>query len=891
MRRKIELYIGTRRADLDDQGLVLYNYAFTDLEKPTAVKNSFSKQITLPGTPANAAIFGHAGRVDRRTASGFHPGRKTPFRIYDEKGGILEKGYLRLDSVERDGALVKGYKVSLFGGLGEFFYALSYNWKGDKLTLADLEYPVDLTEFAINATNVKAAWSRLEAHSQWSSIQQQWDIINFAPAYNGAPSSDFAADKAIIDPQAVGLPYNVIDGGETYKDRSGAALMNLAGERDEWAAKDLRSYLQRPVLSWRAFLEAVEASAWREGIALDYSAVPKALYCDYWKTLPSIPSLGSFRQQSGDLAIDYIQEQLDMTYVARFSVGGTLPAGAQVNAKITARVQFTTPPADPDYDPYTTRDSGGYRYRTLIFLQLVAENNGVMIGGSDVKVMCDWTDKAGASLAEAVGFTPWVEAQIDNPVAVGVTKTGTRSYRHTQGLTYEVSSLVPTEYKIYYRLYRLRNVVAGDVESINDSASFGLGFLTDIGQMQEYYYNDLYSDSEEGTYSTPSGPRSGALVDPYKLLESSHTPAEYLIAWAKMHGLVFTYDPAAEKVTILPRQDFFGGDTIDLSVRIDRSKAITIQPLNLTSKWYEMRGEAAQGAFADEYENTYGQPYGIQRIDTGYDFDAKAVDIMEGLAMKAAAVVLDRSPYWNIIVQNADYLPSLFVDKGNTYTLWTDDGKTKDFQVPCPLATASITYYNGTYNGCDAEGCAKLEFRDAEGKPLDGEDVLCTLVGWNTYAHLAVTDDTALMLAINEGVPCWDLTKQEGQSSRIPIFNRYNDTYDTEINWSLDYGIPREVDIPGVAFNVEKGSLYLRFWKAYLSDLLNEDTKVMKCRVDLRGLEVGQSLLGRFFYYEGAVWVLNKIKNYSLTTWDPVECEFVQVQSVDNYKSGQILNL
>lgn len=110
------------------------------------------------------------------------------------------------------------------------------------------------------------------------------------------------------------------------------------------------------------------------------------------------------------------------------------------------------------------------------------------------------------------------------------------------------------------------------------------------------------------------------------------------------------------------------------------------------------------------------------------------------------------------------------------------------------------------------------------------------------------------------------------------------------IDDSLDYGIPREVDVPDISFDPDKGSLYLRYWRSYLSDLLSADTKVMKCKVDLRGLNVGPELLRRFYYYEGAVWVLNKITNYSLTTYDPVECEFVQVRDTANYTDGQILD-
>ena len=66
MRRKISLYIDGRIADLDDESFVLFNYTMDDLSNPTIVKNSFSQQISLPGTPGNNAIFGDAFRLDRR---------------------------------------------------------------------------------------------------------------------------------------------------------------------------------------------------------------------------------------------------------------------------------------------------------------------------------------------------------------------------------------------------------------------------------------------------------------------------------------------------------------------------------------------------------------------------------------------------------------------------------------------------------------------------------------------------------------------------------------------------------------------------------------------------------------------------------------------------------
>ena len=72
-----------------------------------------------------------------------------------------------------------------------------------------------------------------------------------------------------------------------------------------------------------------------------------------------------------------------------------------------------------------------------------------------------------------------------------------------------------------------------------------------------------------------------------------------------------------------------------------------------------------------------------------------------------------------------------------------------------------------------------------------------------------------------------------------------------------------------------------------MRDLLDKDTKVLKARVNLEGLKVDQSLLRRFFWYDGSIWVLNKITNYSLTTFDTAECEFIQVRDKSNYTNGQ----
>ena len=143
MRRKISLYIADQLVDLDDQSFILFNYTMEDMTNPAIVRNSFSQSITLKGTPNNNKIFGGIWRSDRETTGGgtsgayFDPTRKTTFTIYNELNEVLESGYCKLDSISRKRSRVE-YKVSLYGGLGAFFYALSYDEEGNKRTLADL---------------------------------------------------------------------------------------------------------------------------------------------------------------------------------------------------------------------------------------------------------------------------------------------------------------------------------------------------------------------------------------------------------------------------------------------------------------------------------------------------------------------------------------------------------------------------------------------------------------------------------------------------------------------------------------------------------------------------------------------------------------------------------
>lgn len=916
MRRKISLYIGNQLADLDDQSFILFNYQMDDLSNPTIVKNSYSQQITLKGTPANNRIFGDYFRGDRMVANtggqtgvDFNASQKVPFIIYNEMSEILESGYVKLDSISRQRQDIQ-YKVTLYGGLGSFFYALSYDENGNKRTLADLDYlqtgsPDTELNFVINAQSIQEAWRRLREDT---TAAPMWDVINFAPAYNGIPEGNFSPDKALVDPTEVGLRDSITDGEVTYTPKSGYTIVNLAQAHDEWAVKDLRSYLQRPVFSMKAFWDAICNPTNNGGYEVDASVIQDHTkfgnYSALWMTLPMISSIGSIKQMSGDLSITLSSSATSGNSVGRFDITGSVPAGTKVVANLHCKMRWNMPSGADSYtslSPIATYRSGRNTTSKIsaIFIQAVAYgSDDTVVGGSKIKAYASGL-RSLSEVAAQCGYTPAWAADYESLSITEYNKVSAGVFELPNELAFTVEAQDVAYYKILVSVYPgIMHTSEGSGGNTSWSEYTGTGAIStpvmfvdyDTGYTPASTFIVAGATADSITYTSSESLRSGAAITKAMLLSTSRTPAEYMLSFCKIFGLYFTYDNASKKVTILRRNDLYQDETIDLTKRVDLSKGVSIKPLVFDAKWYDFMLEGVGGAFSDEYENVEGIPYGIQRVNTGYDFNADSVNLMESVVFKNAATILARSKYFNYIFKGQTFQPSPFLDKGNTYTLWSPDGETLETDISCPPNSATLEYYNDNpnYKGYDINSARKLELRTADNKPVDGADILVFNEGWNRYDYFKLTDDVPAMDVVNDGVPCWLLGAggTGADALNIPIFQRYVYGNTSLIEDSLDFGVPHQLDIPGVRHS-EGCTVYERGWKNYISDRYDVNTKVMTCRVNFAGMQVNQELLRKFYWYENSLWVLNAIRNYSLTTYDPVECEFVQVQDKNNYLTGQ----
>lgn len=307
---KQELYINGQKADIKDDSLILFTYQQSDYSDPTAVKNSYTKSVTLPGTPNNHRIFNEIYRLDyAQNDQVFNPSKRTQFEILSN-GNLLEQGYIKLTKITGQGEY-REYQISLYGGLGDFMYSLQYNYEGNKISLYDIisyDY-VDL-DFRMDRDTVKEAWDWINGDRKTYS---NWGDINFAPCYNGIPENENFDPKKIalfcgmtgheFDPTHItiykgdntrkGLPSQFDGYSGFHADDCYWSLIEVGDDMDEWQVEDHRSWMQRPIFSVKFLFNMIE-SYLRETVNPKFEIIKDGAWFndnnpywnDLWITLP-----------------------------------------------------------------------------------------------------------------------------------------------------------------------------------------------------------------------------------------------------------------------------------------------------------------------------------------------------------------------------------------------------------------------------------------------------------------------------------------------------------------------------------------------------------------------------------------------------------------------------
>ena len=272
------LYIKGKYVDVDDDQLFLFTYSNNSVESPEAVKNNYSKTITLNGTPNNNKLFDEIYLLDS-VINIFDTSKREPFELYDN-GSLIESGYVKLNSIKYE-KNNPSYDITLYGMLGDFFYKLAY--KDDRndveLSLKDLQYnykrlpvllgqgddapsqTVDSLSEDVDETNTIFYWNSdfiwnswlMQFTDKYPHQNECWeDFVTAAPVYSGY-NEDFDNDVVLTNmnyPLKYDdiMPKTIKNGADTYSTNQNYAKIKADREMDQWEIRDLRSSVQRPAI-------------------------------------------------------------------------------------------------------------------------------------------------------------------------------------------------------------------------------------------------------------------------------------------------------------------------------------------------------------------------------------------------------------------------------------------------------------------------------------------------------------------------------------------------------------------------------------------------------------------------------------------------------------------
>ena len=921
--KDLHLYIGNREVEFHSNPEILYTYQTDELNNPTIVKNSFSKTITIYGSSANNQLFGHFWNVERLQVNGgdgsgvyFNASKKMPFALYIGNE-IYEQGYVKLDEVRRvDGNYE--YDITLFGGLGDFFYNLSINDDGNEMKLSDLAFGENI-DFTININTVKEAWSALE-----NGTNGKWQTINFMPAYNGLPD-DFDSDKIIINTKGTNLTKTKTEGGKNYKTKNDYVLGTLPDEMTEWETRDLRSYLQRPCIRMKEVVKAccdpVNNGGYEVVLDSDFFNENNPYWEKTWLTLPMIQAL---EYDSGEQTLEgakliasettgdtegYMYQDLDFDM-------GEYPNSVPSSISVKATIDVNLSGVNTSYVWFWNRNGNSYHTGWWcvgsLFCQLLAFNGDTVVGASQVYNLTtpirhngklyygDNSDYNGGHK-----YTPYMGKSIYNVLGTfksdGFTRENATSPAEftfvINGLTTNVTSV---KMCYYWGASKDKMKKADEAFCLFDrtySNGWASQEWTSYSSTEPNKVTMAIKKSNLKAVLGGTIGRTGTEVTKSLILNTEASPADYLLSYCKMFGLYFTKDVYENKIYIETRKSFYNRDeVINLEELVDYSKGVNISPIAFDTKWVQFSQEKDETQFSSNYLTTKGIDYGCKVLNTGYEFNSEKKELLEENVIKSGIEGLERSKYF--VAYNNDDKVRPWFGYGLKYNLYNGEDT-----IEVNGTNAAGSNIMGINEG---EGMKyydlfpKLQFHDADNSPTDGNNCLVFFSGVKDLSKgrtnpisYYLTDDCYWQSQLNEGTPCWlfatsDIDVYERPAARkinsIPVFERYlTDSDGNRVKKSLDFGSPQELFIPTYSITDEV-NIYHNFWKTYLEDLYDINTRVLTAWVRIIG-QPNPNWLRKFYWFENSIWRINKITDWNVGSYDTTKVEFVKVQDVGDYTS------
>ena len=936
---EVRIYLENYQIDTDDNSIVAMTMCYSYLEDPTTVAGDYSKTIKIPGTVNNNKIFGQIWNLDRTVLYGdsntsvyFNPSKKTEAKIYIGPE-LFKTGYVQLNNIIKDKNVIT-YEITFYSELCNVLHNLLDS------SLCNLNLPSNGLRHNINAFNIdsinNSTYNNLGNYMKYGlTIDGVYDGFradywltkdsngNLAVAQmdNNGTKYDTAMILQAYSPKVRPMVFVQTLLNQIRDDYNKDSSTKLIYD-DDYFFNGANPYCVNSVMACKTYdtdnASTVQISSNAENFNASFSPDGGRV------RLMLKPGSSSYIDENGYLDLSSFTTIADLRFECMLRIAGTLNQSQWQSAtssytnnyygrRFTSDITYIQPTivlvdAETDADvtylhstntPWKSYDIPLYEYYSDFYYPYVVSP---IIYEQEANTPTFELAFRNSFITEVrneyipnpnTGQSTWVEVPEYNKMYINLNTKGyleleddSETYDNI-GVTdffpfvfstYGTSNLTK-KYKVYVefttRSNKLKCVNKGNKNTEIDITGWTVYGRCGIAENYEnnnktYIYRNrqnfqafnasvhpncpvVSTSGKNCLFSGNTGITSGSYVNFKDMVDSDITQGDFLINFSKLFGLVYDTDSIAYDNTIrLKTRNSYHKDykIVDWTDKIDYSKSFKQTPLTFKTKYLSLAYNPMESYYEKKYLKTYDDAYGMQKIDTGFDFNDKTTQLINNQLFKQTVMVKGEA------LLNGGPVPAYFDKENNErspidaqYSLlfWNQD--------------SSLNNYSPSIQIIDDV----LEMHDAS---IGGDEEPCWVDTSRVSDYISVKLHAPSTLRSHE-------IQQSADKKITQVFS-----------WDLGYPQSNYAKWSTSTYP-SSATIYSNYWKSYIADLYDVNTRILKCYVYLSPTDMTKFSFKNFVKIGDTLWHPNQIIDYNPLSNNPVQVELIKVNDISAYTDSQ----
>ena len=938
---EVRIYLENYQIDTDDNSIIAMTMCYSYLEDPTTVAGDYSKTIKIPGTVNNNKIFGQIWNLDRTVLYGdsntsvyFNPSKKTEAKIYIGPE-LFKTGYVQLNNIIKDKNVIT-YEITFYSELCNVLHNLLDS------SLCNLNLPGNGLRHNINAFNIDSINNSNNNLGNYMKYGLTIDGVYDGFRADYWLTKDSSGNLAVGQMDNNGTKYDTAMILQAYspKVRPMVYVQTLLNQirddynkdsstkliyDDDYFFNGANPYCVNSVMTCKTYDTDNAGTVQIGSNAENFNA---SFGPDGGRVrLMLKPGSSSYIDENGYLDLSSFTAMADLRFECMLRITGTLNQSQWQSAtssytnnyygrRFTSDITYIQPTivlvdaetdADVTYLHSTNTSWKSYdiplyeQYSDYYYPYIVSP----IIYEQEANTPTFELAFRNAFITEVrneyipnpnTGQSAWVEVPEYNKMYINLNTKGylelEDDYHDSETYdnigvtdffpfvfsTYGTSNLTK-KYKVYVefttRSNKLKCVNKGNTNTEIDITGWTVYGRCGIAENYEnnnktYIYRNrqnfqafnaslhpncpvVSTSGKNCLFSGNTGITSGSYVSFKDMVDSDVTQGDFLINFSKLFGLVYDTDSIAYDNTIrLKTRNSYHKDykIIDWTDKIDYSKSFKQTPLTFKTKYLSLAYNPMESYYEKKYLKTYDDAYGIQKIDTGFDFNDNTTQLINNQLFKQTVMVKGEA------LLNGGPVPAYFDKENNErspidaqYSLlfWNQD--------------SSLNNYSPTIQIIDDV----LEMHDAS---IGGDEEPC----WVDTSR--VSDYRSVKLHAPSTLRSHEI--QQSDDKKI-----------TQV-FSWDLGYPQSNYAKwSTSTYPSSATIYSNYWKSYIADLYDVNTRILKCYVYLSPTEMTKFSFKNFVKIGDTLWHPNQVIDYNPLSKNPVQVELIKVNDISAYTDSQ----